>query len=179
MTTTFETAPDDVIISTPIARPASHPAVDADAPPPAHAPLVCRLAESQGAAWVDEESIEAWSQLGGDRVVLLAGDPVRFPQGLDVAAVLPELRKCADKPFEYAVVPRASEDRLAKRYGANHWPTLLFLREGKYVTAIGGMHDWQPYLSAVNAALQMPTSRAPTVGIPVVGAGASAASSCN
>ncbi|MBF5005649.1 thioredoxin domain-containing protein [Diaphorobacter caeni] len=178
MTTDTETAAE-VVISTPIARPASHPAMDADAPSPAHAQLVCRLADSQGATWVDEDSIEAWSAQGGDRVVLLAGDPVRFPQGLDVAAVLPELRKCADRTFEFAVVPRAAEDRIARRYGANHWPTLLFLRDGKYVTAIGGMHDWTPYLSAVNAALQMPTSRAPTVGIPVVGAGASNASSCS
>ena len=158
------------VISVPISRPASHPEVELGVQPPAHIPLVCRLVDAYGAAWVDEHSVQAWERQGGDRVLLLVGDTVRYPQGLDVAAVLPELRKCAARPFAVAVVPRSSEDAVAKRFGANHWPSLVFFRDGYYITAIGGMHDWLPYLHAVNAALQMPPSRAPTIGIPVVGA---------
>ena len=134
----------------------------------AHAPLVQRLAREFGATWVDETTVADWSAGGGDRVVLLAGDPVRFPEGVDVAAVLPELMKSFPNRFRIAVVPRDNEDAVAKRYGSQRWPTLLFFRDGQYVTAIAGMQDWDVYLSGVAAALAMPPSRPPTIGIPVV-----------
>lgn len=133
-----------------------------------HAPLVQRLARDFGAAWVDENTVADWTAGSGDRVVLLAGDPVRFPEGVDVAAVLPELMKAFPQRFNVAVVPRDSEDAVARRYGSQRWPTLLFFRGGQYVTAIAGMQDWDVYLAGVAAALAMPPSRAPTIGIPVV-----------
>jgi hydrogenase-1 operon protein HyaF len=85
---------------------------------------------------------------GGDRVVLLAGDPVRFPEGQDVAAVLPELMKAFPQRFVVVVVPRDNEDAVARRYGSQRWPTLLFFRDGQYVTALAGMQDWDVYLKA-------------------------------
>ncbi len=145
---------------------------------PAHAPLVQRLVREGAAVWVDESSAANWIAGGGDRVVLLAGDPVRFPEGVDVAAVLPELMKAFAQRFVVAVVPRESEDAVARRYGSQRWPTLLFFRDGQYVTAIAGMQDWDVYLSGVAAALAMPPSRPPTIGIPVVGQTA-AGSSCH
>ena len=83
--------------------------------PEAHAPLIQRLARDFGAAWVDENTVADWTAGGGDRVVLLAGDPVRFPEGVDVAAVLPELMKAFPQRFTVAVVPRDNEDAVAKR----------------------------------------------------------------
>lgn len=145
----------------------------------AHAPLVQRLAREFGATWVDETSVADWTAGGGDRVVLLAGDPVRFPEGVDVAAVLPELMKSFPNRFQVAVVPRDSEDSVARRYGSQRWPTLLFFRDGQYVTAIAGMQDWDVYLSGVAAALSMPPSRPPTIGIPVVSQTGGAGSSCH
>lgn len=141
-------------------------------------PLVERLARDCGAAWVDDQSIDAWAALGGDRVVLFAGDAVRFPEGQDVAVVLPELQRAASRRFEIAVVPREKEETLARRYGSNRWPTLMFLRDGQYVTTVAGMHDWDIYVQEVERALAAPVSRAPTIGIPVVSAGA-ASSSCH
>lgn len=149
-----------------------HLPVQAPLPGLQQSALVTRLADTQGACWVDESSIDAWAAQGGDRVVLFAGDAVRFPEGQDVAVVLPELRRCASRRFEIAVVPRDREEALAKRYGSNRWPTLLFLRDGQYVTTVSGMHDWDDYLKAVETALAMPVGRAPTIGIPVVLAGA-------
>ena len=140
------------------------------------APLVMRLAREFGAAWVDEKTVTDWAAQGGDRVVLLAGDAVRFPEGQDVAAVLPELMKSFPQRFQIAVVPRDNEDAVAKRYGSQRWPTLLFFRGGQYVTAIAGMQDWDVYLKAVGAALAMPPSRPPTIGIPVVSQNAAKAS---
>ena len=145
----------------------------------AHAPLVQRLARDFGATWVDETSVADWTAGGGDRVVLLAGDPVRFPEGVDVAAVLPELMKSFPNRFAVAVVPRDSEDAVARRYGSQRWPSLLFFRDGQYVTAIAGMQDWDVYVSGVAAALTMPPSRPPTIGIPVVSQTGKSDSSCH
>lgn len=134
-------------------------------------PLVMRLARDFGADWVDETSVTEWTARPGNRVVLLAGDAVRFPEGQDVAAVLPELMKVFTGRFDVAVVPRDSEDAVARRYGSQRWPSLLFFRSGQYVTTIAGMQDWDVYLQGVHAALRMPPSRPPTIGIPVVSTG--------
>jgi len=132
--------------------------------------LVGRLVEQFGASWVDETSIDAWAAEGGDRVVLFAGDPVQFPEGLDVAVVLPELQRCLPGRFKVGVVPREHEDKVARRFGSQRWPTLLFLRDGQYVTTVSGMHDWEVFIERVTQALAMPVSRAPTIGIPIVSA---------
>ena len=130
--------------------------------------LVQRLVQSHGAQWVGLDDADAFTAGPGVRVLFFCGDPVRFPEGVDVAAVLPELMKAFPQRFAVAVVPRDSEDAVAKRYGSQRWPSLLFFRDGQYVTAIAGMQDWDVYLSGVAAALAMPPSRPPTIGIPVV-----------
>lgn len=139
------------------------------APKAATSALIERLVEQFGATWVDETSIDAWAAEGGNRVVLFAGDPVQFPEGLDVAVVLPELQRSLPGRFKVGVVPRDREDALARRFGSQRWPTLLFLRDGQYVTTLSGMHDWDVFVDRVTQALEMPVSRAP-IGIPVVSA---------
>ena len=124
-------------------------------------PLIERLVTDHGATWVDETNIAAWSAEGGDRVVLFAGDPVQFPQGLDVAVVLPELQRSLPGRFKVGVVQREKEVALALRYGSQRWPTLMFMRDGKYVTTLSGMHDWEDFLREMSQALAMPVSRAP------------------
>ncbi|WP_304309727.1 hydrogenase [Pseudacidovorax intermedius] len=142
---------------------------------PATSPLVSRLAESCGATWVDADNLDAWAAEGGDRVVLLAGDPVRHPEGLDVAVVLPELQRSLPGRFEIGVVRRHDEEAVARRYGAQRWPTLLFLRDGQYVTTLPGMHDWDVFLRKTEEALAAPVSRPPGIGIPLVSAAADGA----
>lgn len=150
------------------------------APParPDTSPLVSRLAEACGATWVDADSIDAWAAQGGDRVVLFAGDAVRFPEGQDVAVVLPELQRSLGRRFEIGVVQRHLEDALARRFGSQRWPTLLFLRDGQYVTTLAGMHDWDDFLRKAEEALAAPVSRPPSIGIPLVSA-ASGDSGCH
>lgn len=150
-------------VSLPVAAPPLAPAVP---------PLIERLVSAHGAVWLDSDSIEYWAAGAGNRVVLLAGDPVRFPEGLDVAVVLPELQRAFPGRFEVGVAKRAHEDAIAKRYGSIRWPALVFLRDGQYVTTLSGMLDWDVYVERVGQALAMPASRAPTVGIPVMRAGA-------
>ena len=140
--------------------------------------LVVRLVRDCGAQWLRPSTLDAFMRAGGDRVILLAGDAVRFPEGQDVAVVLPELERAASRRFAIGVVPRAEEEAVATRFGNNRWPALVFVRDGRYVTTLAGMHDWLDYLRKVEAALAAPTTRIPGVGIPVVNANAGDASSC-
>ncbi|MDZ7858320.1 hydrogenase [Sphaerotilus sp.] len=136
-------------------------------------PLMARLVRDFGARVVTPDSVEAWAAEGGDRVLLLGGDPVRFPEALDAAVVLPELQRAHAGRFQIALGAREDEEGLARRYGSRHWPALVFLRDGRYVTAVSGMHDWTDYVARVGEALAMAPSRVPGVGIPVVSASAS------
>ncbi|WP_411014303.1 hypothetical protein, partial [Salmonella sp. s50237] len=54
-------------------------------------------------------------------------------------------------------------------------PSLVFVRDGRYVTTVSGMHDWTDFLALVRNALASPTTHAP---IAIQSAGA-AASSCH
>lgn len=166
-TETLAAANADAVVKLPVQPPRAVPETS---------PLIERLVSVHGATWVDEKTIDAWAAEGGDRVVLFAGDPVQFPEGLDVAVVLPELQRCFPGRFKVAVVPRQIEKAVALRYGSQRWPALLFLRDGQYVTTLCGMHDWDEYVVQMAEALALPVSRAPTIGIPVVSATASAAS---
>lgn len=138
-------------------------------------PLAERLISHHGAQPITLPTLDAWLAGEGDQLLFFSGDPVRFPEGADVAVVLPELQAAFGGRFRIGVVRRADEDRLARRFGVQRWPSLVFLRGGRYVTTIAGMRDWDSYLREVAQALQMPATRAPTIGIPVVGAEGGAA----
>lgn len=149
------------------------------APPLTEAPLVQRLVDQFGAHWVNSDNLAAFRNGPGDRVLFFSGDPVRFPECLDVAVVLPELQAAFPKRFVVGVVQREHEDAVAAQFAANRWPCLVFLRDGQYVTLVAGMLDWADYVERVRQALAMPTSRTPGVGIAVVGAGSNNATSCH
>jgi hydrogenase-1 operon protein HyaE len=141
-------------------------------------PAIARLATAPLACWVDTETVDAFLARAGDAVLFLWSDPVRFPECLDVAVVLPELRRhvgTTEAPrFRIGVVDAAAEEAVARRYGATRRPALVFVRDGQYVATIAGMHDWKDFLCAVHDALAAPVTRAPSVGIPVVAAEARA-----
>ncbi len=143
--------------------------------------LLRQLVSRHGAQWVDGGSVDAWQRQSGHRVLLFAGDPVRFPEGLDVAVVLPELvSACAarGKPLDMGVAVPAIAQELALRFGSQRWPTLMFFCDGNYQTTVSGMHDWTDFCALVETAWDAPASRPPTVGIAVVAA-ASAAPGCH
>jgi hydrogenase-1 operon protein HyaE len=141
-------------------------------------PLLAQLVQQHQASWVDLASIDRWlSAQQGDQVLLFAGDAVRFPEAMDVAVVLPELQKVCAKaalPFGMAVAVPECAEALARKFGSQRWPTLMFFRDGQYVTTVCGMHDWSDYVTLMLQALKAPVSRAPTIGIPVTSAAAPA-----
>lgn len=140
-------------------------------------PLVARLVNDFQACWVDAADADGFAGGAGDRVLFFSGDPIRFPECLDVAVVLPELQAAFPGRLRVGVVVPRDEDAVARRWGVQRWPSLVFLRDGRYVTTVAGMLDWTDYVARVGEALAMPASRAPTIGIPVVAVGG--ASSCH
>ncbi|MBQ0957465.1 hydrogenase [Ideonella sp. 4Y11] len=138
------------------------------------APLVRRLATLHGCAWVDGASHDDFVARAGDQVLFFTGDTVRFPECLDVAVVLPELQRAFPGRFGVGVVRRGDEDAIARRWGSQRWPSLVFVRDGQYVGTLSGMMDWTDYLARVAALLDTPASRPP---IPLMGA--QSASACH
>jgi hydrogenase-1 operon protein HyaE len=149
-----------------------NPTAEVQAPP-----LLARLVDAHGACWVDRGNAEAFAAGPGDRVLFFGGDPVRFPECLDVAVVLPELQAAYPGRWTLGVVVPRDEDAVALRFGARYWPSLVFLRDGAYLDTVAGMLDWSDYVRRVGEALARPASRAPGVGIPVVAPGAGAGAS--
>ncbi len=152
--------------------------MEVDAPP-----LLAQLVARHGARWVDADNVDDWKGQGGHRVLLFAGDPVRFPEGMDVAVVVPELVKtlaAQGKALAVGVAVPAIAQDLALRYGSQRWPTLMFFRDGQYQTTVSGMHDWTDFVRLAEQAWDAPATRAPTVGIAVVSApGANPANGCH
>jgi hydrogenase-1 operon protein HyaE len=151
--------------------------LDTSVPEPegAHGLLKQLVVNHQG-QWVDQASLANWQGMPGQSVLLLPGDPVRFPEGLDVAVVLPELRRAVRQAFRIGVVTPADDLAIGQRFGAQRRPCLVFLRDGRYLDTVAGMHDWQAYVELVHEALASTPSPAP-IAIGVAGGGAP--SSCH
>ncbi|MCP5273161.1 MAG: hydrogenase [Burkholderiaceae bacterium] len=134
-------------------------------------PLIERLAQGSAACAVNAADHDAFVARPGTHVLCFCGDPVRFPEALDIAVVLPELQVASGGAFDIGVVTRADEDSIARRWGVQRWPSLVAVRDGLWLGSIAGMQDWDVYLRELNAILQAEPKRPPTIGIPVVSAG--------
>lgn len=122
-------------------------------------PLLERLVRDCGVPEVDAVSLDAFLAAPGDAVLFFSEDPRQHPESADVAVVLPELLAAFPGRLRAALVARASERELQKRYGFARWPALVFLRDGEYVGAVTGIHDWDEYLEKLRHMLAAPTRR--------------------
>jgi hydrogenase-1 operon protein HyaE len=125
----------------------------------AHHPLVERLIGEHGVPEVEVADVDAFLAAPGDAVLFFTEDPRQYPESADVAVILPELTRVFDGRFRAAVVARAAERSLQKRFGFARWPALVFLRGGEIVGAITGMHDWDDFVGKVATLLASPTRR--------------------
>lgn len=138
---------------------------------PARHPLIDRLLDVTGGREVRPDDVEAFEQEDGDAVLFFGGDPVRFPEALDVAVVLPELLAALGSSgstgTRVGVVPGDVEDALARRYAVQRWPSIVFLRDGGDLGTLSGMQDWDVYLrEAAELRARTPGRRpAPTIAI--------------
>lgn len=136
------------------------------AAPAVHSALQERLVREHGATFVTPDTLDAWAAPHAHAVLLLAGDAVRFPEGQDVAAVLPELIRACGEPCAIGLAARADEDALARRLGVQRWPTLVCFAGGRYADALAGMHDWADYPRLFSKALAAAPTRVPIALMP-------------
>ncbi|MBD3618986.1 MAG: hydrogenase-1 expression HyaE [Chromatiales bacterium] len=133
-------------------------------------PLIERLTTELGYPRVDTESLNEFLDAHAHSVLFFAGDPAKYPEANDVAVVLPELVRHFAGRLAPALVADEDEARLQALYGFESWPALVFLRGREYLGSICRIRDWSDYLQTIEALLQGPPKRPPSVGIPVVSA---------
>jgi hydrogenase-1 operon protein HyaE len=131
------------------------------------APLIDALIERHGLPLVDEIGLDAFVADRTHSLLFLVGDPVKYPEALDVAVILPELIKAFAGRFQAAVIAPESEQALQARFGFSRWPALVLLRGDAYVGAITRVRNWDEYLFELSRLLDTEPSRPPGVGIPV------------
>ena len=122
-------------------------------------PLIERLLREFGLPEVDADDVDAFLAAPGEAVLFFTEDPKQHPESADVAVILPELMQALRGRFRAAVVARASERELQKRFGFARWPALVFVRGGDLVGTITGMHDWDEFVARVGGLLGSPTRR--------------------
>jgi len=128
-----------------------------------------RLVSVHGAVEVGVAEYEEFVGGRGNSLLFFSGDPGRYPESLDVAAVLPELMKAFPNQFRAGLVRAEAEVALQVKFGFGTWPALVFLRDGAYLGVLTGMRDWDDYLREIPALLAAPASRPPTLGVAVHG----------
>jgi hydrogenase-1 operon protein HyaE len=151
------------------------------APPaaaPALHPLLERLVALTGAAVLEPATFDAWVALPGPAMIVFAEEPERHKETLDLAVIVPELHAGRAGAFRVALLPPAAARALAPRYGFARWPAFVMLRDGRYLGAVDGIHDWNDYRDELDRLLAAAPTRPPAVGIAVRAAGESAAPSC-
>ena len=119
--------------------------------------LIRALTERHRLPAVGPDTIDAFlASAAGEpaaALILFAGDPVRWPEANDVAAVLPELIKAFAGEVRGAVVRRDAEDALKARFGVVVFPSIAVVRSGQTLTTIAKMRDWGNYCARIRAAL--------------------------
>ncbi|MCF7983989.1 MAG: hypothetical protein K9L70_06260 [Thiohalocapsa sp.] len=130
-------------------------------------PLIEALTERHGLPLVSEQGVDELVAPDRHTLLFLAGDPVKYPEALDVAVILPELMKAFDGRFAAAVVEPDSEQAMRARFGFTRWPALVMLRGGAYIGAITRVRFWSDYLAEIERLLSTEPSRPPGIGVSV------------
>jgi hydrogenase-1 operon protein HyaE len=133
-------------------------------------PLIDRLTDDLGYPKLDAEGFETFIQAAPFSVLFFTENAARFPESNDVAVILPELVKRFPM-LSAAVIDTAFEKTLQGRYNFTVWPTLVFLKEGRYLGAIPKVQNWDDYVREIEILLTLEPRRDPGIGIPVVSVG--------
>ncbi|TCK08304.1 hydrogenase [Marinobacterium mangrovicola] len=130
-------------------------------------PLIEQLNSRYGYPSLDADGVDDFIREQAFSVLFFAEDPNRFSESLDVAVILPELVKRFPQ-LSPAVIAAKDERSLQGRYGFNAWPTLVFLKQGRYLGAISKVRNWDEYIDEIERLLVSEPRRNPGIGIPVV-----------
>lgn len=129
-------------------------------------PLIERLSQEYAFPTIHLTDLDGFAADPVAGVLFLTGDPVQYPEALDVAVVLPELIKAFAGNLRPAVVAREDEKKFQLKYGFRRWPALVFVRAGGYLGVITGIQNWADYLRAVPDLLARPPEPPPGFKLP-------------
>jgi len=138
-----------------------------------HAPLISRLIDELAYPLLDMTSFEPFIKKHPYSILLFTEDATRFPESLDVAVILPEIVKQFPQ-LTPAVIDRGCEKELQGRYNFSVWPALVFLKEGRYLSTLTKIQNWDDYCTDIPRILSLEARRDPGIGIPVVASSSSA-----
>ena len=132
--------------------------------------LIERLIQELNYPEITLDNHDSFIEIPGLGVLFFPGNPETVKDATDVAVVLPELVDTFAPQLNPGVVvdTYGAGQKLKRKYGFTHFPSLVFLRNGEYVGAISRIQDWDEYLSRITVLLASPGKRAPGFSIPVV-----------
>ena len=130
-------------------------------------PLIDQLIEERGYPLLTAENFDSFVKAQDYAVLFCTEQPHRFPESNDVAVILPELVKRFPE-LSPAVVAQEYEKKVQGRYNFSVWPSLVFLKKGRYLGTISKVQDWDIYLAEIPSILALEPRRDPGIGIPVV-----------
>ena len=126
----------------------------------------------RGLPEVDATTVDQFLKLvdgaGAVSVLLSAGDPVRFPEAIDVAVVLPELIDAFQGRLRGAVIARSAEGELGTRFGVRVQPTLILVAKGETLGLIAKIQDWSVYVDRITRLLARPRGQSAAVAVTII-----------
>jgi hydrogenase-1 operon protein HyaE len=129
-------------------------------------PLLTSIIEREALKVVDEAGLDRLAKETVFSMIFFPGDAERLAESNDVAVILPELDKAFAGNITAFVVDRGSERDLQRRYRFNSFPSLVFLRYGRYLGVIQGVRDWTDYLNDISEILSREPSDPPPFKFP-------------
>jgi len=131
-------------------------------------PLINLLTEQHHYPLLSADTLDEFLQHNECVVLFFTEEPTRYPESNDVAVILPELVAAFPDRFVPAVVDRSLEATLKDTYNITVWPTLVFLRQGRYLGKITKVRDWSEYMESIPEILQHQAGHNPGLGIPLI-----------
>lgn len=129
-------------------------------------PLIDALVERHGFGLVGDANVDAFLQAHEHTLLFFPGDPDRLVESNDAAVIVAELMKAFGGRLAPALVEKASERTLQRRFRFKSFPAFVFLRGQGYLGAITGLLDWQDYFTEIEAVLARDPSEPPPFELP-------------
>ncbi len=130
-------------------------------------PLIRRLIDELNYPMLDESNFEEFIDSTDSCVLFLTEEPKLVPESNDVAVILPELVK-RFPTLTPAVVSTDYERTLRGRYNFTLFPSLIFLKQGRFLGTISKVQNWDDYVTQITDILSREPKPDPGIGTPVV-----------
>jgi hypothetical protein len=120
------------------------------------------LVAQEGCEIVRKANLDAFLAAHPRALLLLTGDTVHRPEGLDVAVVVREMLARYRGRLAVGLVDRRDEATVMPRFGVVVMPAVVYVRDGQAAEVVARMRDWPVFLQACERLLAPPGAQDPT-----------------